>query len=131
VKHFEGDMDTPRTAGGVIRIAENALQSVDDIGAALRGDMVTDPNVHARALTYWLPRSDDGLEIAYRCRMELNKFQKPFMGGNRCWPPQVRPAKSLAGRYLPTLRLVDVLTAFRWLIELPHQLGNPVGDLLA
>ena len=75
VKRFEGDVDTPWTAGGVISIAEDTLQSVNDIGAALGGDMVADPNVHARALTYWLPRSDDGLEIAYCCRMELNEFQ--------------------------------------------------------
>src|SRR5882672_3412455 len=51
VKRFESDVDTPGTAGGVIRIAEDALKSADDIGASLGGDVVADPDVHTRALT--------------------------------------------------------------------------------
>jgi hypothetical protein len=51
MKRFEGDVDTPGTAGGVIRIAEDALKSADDIGASVGGDVVADPDVHTRALT--------------------------------------------------------------------------------
>src|SRR6266849_7726978 len=84
MKSLKGDVDTPWSTGTLICLHEDALEPADDddMEAALGGDVIADPDVHAFIASDRLSWRDDGLEVPDRCHAELKEFQQSFMGGN-------------------------------------------------